>query len=288
MVFGIGPCNSGHPVGEFPWHWTRKSRVACNAEAARRRATHAEALAEPPSVRLMADAVARHDPVPPSSDIEIAVLRNGERQLTRDDADLYRLLELLLRPKIYDINTAARQGLIVEGPPTTMDEIPRSLQKEVQGMFTAFGADLNLDEPMKVYRGLGLPPLNEDDPFDFWSLWAFLRGKATLSGQLLTDPGVAFASFDEDIARRFPLQRHRRGPEVAARVMLQLTVCRGLCLPAPEHRSKDLFERLYWSDILRRATGQVVIPPDTTWRVTSAEPADPTGWARIALEQVLT
>lgn len=248
-----------------------------------------EALQRDRDRQLAEEAAAEHTPARPDDHSELAVLRNGERQLPGMDSSWYDVAGLLLTTDIYRINDRLRRGQNLKADPGAMldwygYESLKAFAKDANAMFDELGDATRLDEPIRVYRGIGLGAANEYDSFDFWGLRELLLGGGDLTGSHLVDPGFGFAAPTAHVASAYDgTDAHVH--DVQWKVMLELTITRALCIPSPEHRSKDLTRALHPSSFLRTATGQVIIPRDSTWNVTRVLPAGADGWSRIALTQ---
>lgn len=289
--------NPGHTG--FAVHLTVVSRKRCDAREASlilqgdpgiaAESDGWEAMQRDRDLQLAEAVASEHTPALPDDPSEVAVLRNGERQLLGMDCSWYDVAGLLLTTDIYRINDRLRRGQNLKADPGAMLDWHgyaslKAFVKDANAMFDELGDATRLDQPIRVYRGIGVGAENEYDTFDFWGLRALLQGSGDLTGAHLVDPGFGFAAPTAHVASTFD-GTDARVHEVQWKVMLELTITRALCIPAPEYRSKDLTRALHPSSFLRTATGQVIIPRGSTWNVTGVVPAGVDGWSRIALTQ---
>jgi hypothetical protein len=248
-----------------------------------------EALQRDRDLQLAELAAVDHTPVQPQDPSELAVLRNGERQLLGLHRGWYDVAGLLLTTDIYRINDRLRRGQDLNADPGVMLDWHgyTSLMAFVEDsntMFDELGDATLLDEPIRVFRGIGVGAENEYDAFDFWGVRRQLGGDGDLVDSTVLDPGFMFAAPTESVARVYD-GTDARTHNLQWKVLLELTITRALCIPSPEHRSKVLTRVLHPSTFSREATAQVVIPRDSVWTVTGFQPTGIDGWARLALTQ---
>lgn len=289
--------NPGHTG--FAVHLTVTSRERCDARETPlilqddpylgRHDDEWEALQRERDVQLADAAAADHTPILPADSSELAVLRNGERQLLGMHDSWYDVAGLLLTTDIYRINDRLRRGQNLQSDPGVMLDWHgyvslKAFVKDANAMFDELGDAARLDQPIRVYRGIGVGVENEYDPFDFWGLRSCFLGGGDLTGAELIDPGFVFAAPTEHVASAYD-GTDARVHDVQWKVMFELTITRALCIPSPGHRSKALTRALHPSSFLRTATGQVVIPRGSAWNVTGIQPAGADGWSRITLTQ---
>lgn len=295
---GIGWCGNAHHGGRL-WHWTRRSRERCDGVQTSLDRGFQDIPPRPLRInerqleqqrRELEDAVANHVPIPPGSDAELAVSRNGERQLLGRGRSWLHVLDPLLSSDIYRINTLLRHGKSLGGAPNVVVDSAgyssmQSFMDDVQAMFVDIGSDLSLSDPLTVYRGIGLQARGFVGDFDFWKLQAFVHGEGLPPSGVLKDPGVSFASPLEKTAELYTGAFIGADAE-ASTVTLELVVRRVLCVPGPEHRGTELFRLLQPHQRLKSARAQIVVPPGTSWKVVSARQAGPGGRSCLVLEQI--
>ncbi|PPF32673.1 hypothetical protein [Pseudoclavibacter sp. AY1H1] len=239
--------------------------------------------------RTVEDAMAAHVPVTPTEAAEVAVSRNGERQLLGRASTWLATINVMVSSDVYPLNARLRRGESLEHVTGALLDYYgygtlKEFDTDAREMFTDLDAELLLDEPVRLYRGIGLPLQDEYQPVDFWGLSAHLRDGIPLDVQPLVDTGYGFATPLEDIAACFDGQDSLLG-KVCDPVMLVLEVRRGICIPDPAHRSKELTGLTATEPLLKNSIGQVLLPPDSEWRVIESTPATAQGCARISLSQ---
>lgn len=226
----------------------------------------------------------------PTDSNEIAATRNGERQLLGLSVD-HLILGLLLTTDIYRLNRCLRSGDTMEGGPGPMMdwrgyESHQRFFDDAMRMFERIGSDLDLDEPIEVFRGVGIPPANAWETFDLWGIRAHLESGNPWQPTVVEDPGFMFASPSEAFAESFDGSDANR---IASewRVVCMMEIRSGLCIPDPIYRTPELMRRLHNKDFLSGAGGQVIIPPVSQWRITDVVPDHITKTVRVRMQQLV-
>lgn len=288
------------------WHWNVASKEECGVKQAIRKEQRVREQMDTAELRphriggiefLMAktnearrrDAVAAHVREEPTLAEDVVVSRNGERQLMfLDDADL-NIIGLMLTSDIFMTSQLLRTGKSLTGAAGTMMDWDgysswQHFVDDAKAVFGSLGESLTLDEPVRLYRGLGLPTAPDADHPDVAGISSHL-GRGFPWSVDFTEAGFSFAATDPQTA----LQYNGAHPgEYPARrqVLFELEAHRGLCIPSEEHRSRELVEHCFGSDFLTNAIGQVVFPPNTQWRIHSVESTSDHGVPLVRMNQV--
>jgi hypothetical protein len=118
----------------------------------------------------------------------------------------------------------------------------------------------------------------------FHPAWlATFNGSTNIVGKHFTDAGVGFATLERQAALGYP-HSHPRALFPRPRAVFQLELHSALWIPDPGHRSDEFVTTNYWRTELRQACAQFVVPPASTWQVTSVRAAN--GLVDIGLRQV--
>lgn len=226
----------------------------------------------------------------PSDANEVTLNRNGERQLLGLPG-WHNVIGLLLTTDTYRLNRCLRTGDTMDGGPGPMMDwngyaSHQQFFDDSMRVFTQLGSSLDLDEPIEAFRGIGIPPASDWDSFDIWGIRDHLESGAPWRPTDVEDPGFAFASPSEPTAQRYDgSDVHRVDPQW--RVICTMEIHRGLCIPDQIYRTPQLMRHLYADHFLRRADGQVIIPPVARWRITEVTPDPETKIVRVRMQQLL-
>lgn len=272
------------------WHWKSESRIACQrrqAVRAEKAAARAARIAANPfrigsfefneherKVEKRKAATAARTPALPASPEESILARNGERQLITLDPRALMVVGLLMASDIYGVNQLLRNGgSLASDPGPMMDwegySSKQAFVDEAADIFHALGNTLTLDQPITVFRGIGIPVSPDDYNPDVAGIGHYLlTGDSWQSN--FKDAGFAFAATDPSIALLYDGSSAHTS-ETMVPVLLELEVQRGLCAPNQEHRSTELFEHTFEARFLSDASGQIIFPPDTHWNVVSID-----------------
>ena len=279
-------------------HWTMESRRVCAArQRAISRSTDAaqdvQVHLDPYEAARRADrdrALAAHAPVSPSDPAEQVLARNGERQLmTLDRSDL-TVIDLLLATDVYRINRQLRSGGSLNVSPGAMldwngyGSLERFINEAV-AVFRGLGQAVRLDEPLHLFRGLGIPCETGGDARGFAGLGRHLAGDGAWDGTF-TDAGFGFAAADPHVALKHDGRWAGTGP--LRPVMVELEARAGLCLPQRRHRSRKLFEHtLEQTFLMDLQDSQVVFAPGTGWEITGVQDGSVYGIPLVTMKQTV-
>jgi hypothetical protein len=269
-------------------HWTAAALERCEirqewarAEQAKhilapmRRSDPFEGRRQETMDRKREEAVAEHHPSAPDDPAEQAVARNGERQLLALSGTHLATIGLLACADIYSVNEVLRRGGHLTGPAPSMMDLAgyASKQEFVDAAYAAFAAvsdAIDFDQPVRLFRGVGLPTNPDQHRPDFAGIaWHLKSGLPWQSESL--DLGFAFATTDPRNAILYDGRETTPDPTANLPVLLELDAFRGICIPSPKHRSAQLFEHTFNTRFLDTAQCQVIFPPGTRWKVTSVE-----------------
>lgn len=238
------------------WHWSKKSKQNCDVSQERWRRQN-EGLngmnggAGPrahkePKWELDEDYAA----LSPTKSEDKVLVRNGERQLALLESDELSKLGILLSTYIFNANKLLRSG-------APLDSSSQGLYDDLISPFEKLGPALDLDQPVRMYRGI--------------------TGPLTLTRK--ADLGFSFACSDSDSALTYAVDEPR--------FLLQLYVVRGLCIPDVKHRSAALRKRSNSILMLDNSFGQVIFPPKTEWEILSTNSSpDVTGVTVVHMKQL--
>lgn len=288
---------------ERSWHWTAEARDRCQFLQQEERAERAFVALELPysygswehreyeqKARKRAEAVAAHVPVQPTLPEDIALTRNGERQLITLGPRQLSTVGLLMASDIYRINRLLRNGgSLASGANAMIDwEGYRSMQEFVDaacGVFDDLGDSLALDEPIRLFRGIGVPESPDEQYPDVAGISHHLT-TGTPWHEEFVDAGFGFATTDPQTALFYDGSDSSEYPPKRP-VLLELDTHRGLCAPQKEHRSTGLFEHSFESRFLSTATGQVIFRPDTQWDLISIDKDSKYGVPLVRMRQIV-
>lgn len=282
-------------------HWTRRAQARCDANQAELDARTADEPVPPPQMQVVrriperdrrefeAEPAARALQEPRNL-TEAAVLRNAERQLTLVEPRWLPALDMLMTKDIYRINRNLRQRVSLHdvpvGPVLDSNGYPSvdALLDQATSLFANLGDALSLDEPLTVHRGIKVTELDYGDQ-DIWQIQALLRGEIAALQDELEDPGFIFTTpFEEEASLH---AGHANEDAACWRILFEMTVQRGLCLPDQDISSDEHLRRVQPHFYLRGATSQIVVPRGSRWRVRCATlDSEDEGLMRIQLDQV--
>lgn len=287
------------------WHWKSESRISCQRRQDAKEEPAARIVTNPHEygssefyiykreverkAQLTADASAAHVQEHPTYANEVILARNGERQLLTLGPNELIAIGLLTCKDIYMINQLLRSGgsLIGSVRKSTKWERYRSMQEFVDhalGSFGSLGESLHLDEPMLLFRGIGVPKEPSENNLDIGGIGNHLTRGVPWMNEFV-DEGFSFATTNPDDALYYDgsglPENHPKH-----QVLLQLDVQRGICVPHLKHRSQKLFEHLFDAPYLPKAIGQVVFPPGTRWSVVSIDRDSGYGVPLVRMKQV--
>lgn len=251
-----------------------RDRVRADEAAARRSAQWAE---------VVAAAGRDQHPIEPTDPTEKAVRDNGERQLLQLTPWQLNVIGHLTSGGIGRVNRALRSGVALdEDCQADLDwagyTSNRHFADTATRVLASLEAELDLTEPITLYRGMILAP--DTPPETIFGIRDDHTGH-------FVDPGFLFATLTLETARFYTSADAwwalDAGRADARPVVLELHTRRGLCLPAPQHRSAALASHLArtreldaseYDDPARafqtgieRADGQVIVPAGSTWSV---------------------
>lgn len=233
-------------------------------------------------------ALAGHIPVSPSDPTEQVLARNGERQLmTLDRSDL-TVIDLLLATDVYRINRQLRSGGSLNLSPGAMldwngYESLESFVNEAVAVFGDLGQSVQLDEPLHLFRGLGIPREAGGDARGFAGLGRYLAGGGPWD-RTFTDAGFGFAAADPQVALKHDGYHTRSEP--LRPVIVGLEARAGLCLPQRRHRSRKLFEHtLEQNYLMDLKDSQVIFAPGTRWEITGVQDGSVYGLPLVTMKQ---
>ncbi|TFD72142.1 hypothetical protein [Cryobacterium sp. Hb1] len=268
-------------------HWTARDREACRQAHLDKRQADIERKTKQQSVprepayrreerkwkeRRRAAAIAAHVGVPSTIHEEMVVDRNGERQLFSLFPKELDVVGVLTSLDVFPANKLLRNGmslnddggLLLDGYPY---ETQQTLVDAAVDLFFRLDTALDLDEPIRLYRGLGLfVSPNQFDP-DVAGLSAYLH-HGTPWDPVLRDLGFGFACTNPKEALRFG--RAQQGSSATLQVLFELEADRGLCIPKASARSRNLFQSVYDIEVIKIANAQVIFPPGTEWEIVEA------------------
>lgn len=267
-------CNASPPC-ESRIHWSAESRAACRRRQKGPVLHHAVAI-EPDGIAQREQeraerAAQAHTPVPPYSPLEAALLRNGDRQLRRLREPQLSALAFLLSSGSYRLNKNLRAGGRLERVETgpTGDHLGIGYQQELvalaDGAFAELGPDAELDDRLQLFRGIGFSHGPDEDFFDpIGIIPHILDGKPW--SPTFHDPAYSFACADAQTALSYDGRLDPEGPE-RRRVLLQMEVSRGICVPRKAIRSPELIRHCFGITWIDPATSQVIIPRNAAWEI---------------------
>lgn len=307
-------CQNGAHEG-LRWHATAAGRIDCDwtqalwDEADRWHALsdvkqwseRAERQARADEARLQraADAAAAtHVQIVQTDPEEVKVVRNANRQMLGAAGQSPQTLGLLMTTDMYHLNQLLRRGSRLDVAPGAMfdwygyDSYGRFFDV-LQRLLARMGEELVLDEPLRVWRGIGLYAPDEPDPLGIYDreIPDVLRLRELIAGTLSApyeadDPGLGFSAASPELARHFDGPHATRRDDPTWRVLLEIDARHALCIPSPEHRSPDVVARLHTDSLARGAVGQVVLPPSSRFRVADYAGIDEAGWHHVRVEQL--
>jgi hypothetical protein len=152
--------------------------------------------------------------------------------------------------------------------------------------FAQLGSDLDLDEPIEAFRGVGIPPATNWGSFDIWGIREHLESGKPWQATVVEDLGFAFASPSEPTAQIYD-GSDAHHIDLEWRVLCTMEIRRCLCIPDQIYRTPQLMRHLYADYYLRRANGQVIIPPISRWRITEVTPDPETKTVRVRMQQLV-
>jgi len=238
----------------------------------------------------------------------------GHQQLLRLDPEQLAVLGQATHFGVAAVNRALRSGTGLDnGPSADLDwagyRSNRAAAEAWRALFKTLGDDLRLDPAIVAYRGIRVPSDSQ--------LVRFARMAS--AGQVYTDDGFMFATFDEEDAS-FYAGAFTEGPHwnhagvEDQPMLLRLHIREGICLPPdewrspvlaahlatarrqgvrdtdviPEYGEKVRTDRMGWRSAIERAPGQVVIDAGSRWRLICAStPAmSPSSMWELELEQL--
>lgn len=284
------------------WHWSAEARESCQFFQQEERVQRAFAALDLPfsygsfehrefeqQARKRAEAIAAHRRVQPALPEGVVLTRNGERQLISLSPSQLSAVGLLMTSDIYRINRLLRSGgSLASGANAMIDWAGyRSMQEFVDaacGVFDGLGESLTLDEPVRLFRGIGVPESPGGYDPDIAGISHHLT-TGTPPHKELVDAGFSFATSDPQIALAY--DGSDSGSLSMRPVLLELEAHRGLCAPRQAHRSTSLFEHAFGIDFLDTAICQVVFPPGTQWELISVDEYSEHGVPVVRMRQVL-
>jgi hypothetical protein len=265
----------------------KKARIASNIRVGpdQRRSEREQAKAN----KQRAAEIAAHATELSTIPEDIVVDRNGERQLLTLKPRELNAVGLLMCTDVHPVNVLLRRGSTLSERPGAWIEYSgyesnQAFVDEAVDMFVRLGTALELDEPIRLYRGVRL--FNEPDEFD--------QDLAGLSAHLLhgspwiprfLDLGFSFASTDATAALEYPLDKDVP-LEKTFRILIELEADRGLCAPSRATRSQDLFAQLHGVQYLDDADSQVLFSPGTEWEIVSVDAESEHGVPLVRMKQI--
>ncbi|WP_026554322.1 hypothetical protein [Arthrobacter sp. 35W] len=219
-----------------------------------------------------AAAVAAHVRVAPTHPYDVAETLCGERQLITLGAHELTAVGLLMASDIYAINERLRTGRsLATGAGVMIDYAGfASMQEfvdEALGVFGALGSSLTLGQPIKLFRGIGIPERPDSNYPDVAGIGAYLAGAMQFPQQFV-DAGFGFATTNPEDALRYDGSARGEYPPKYP-VLLELEAYSGLCVPQQEHRTAALVGHCFEVSYLSTSTGQVIFEPNTQWALVS-------------------
>ncbi|KIA73412.1 hypothetical protein ANMWB30_23390 [Arthrobacter sp. MWB30] len=282
------------------WHWSKESREDCRRRQEWKHERDRRIAANPyrygsfeftQHERLLEErrqATAAHAPVTPTDPQQTILVRNGERQLSAlNDNDL-KIIGLLMTSDIYRINHQMRTYGKLKGSAGGMVSYAgydsmENFVDDAQNILISLGDSLTLDEPVRTFRGIGLPA----DPDESFPDVAGLSGHLNVGTpwhEKLTDPGFSFATTSSEDALYYDGSGRGEYP-LRQPAIIELKAHRALCAHAAEYRSQNLFARTYSIDFLHTATSQLIFAPGTEWSITSVHRDSEFSVPLITMEQ---
>lgn len=280
-------------ICETSLHWTKISRLHCEYLQTQESAEVDEvplSYEERRQIEKNAAATTAHVPVPTAHSADLEVLRNGERQLITLDHKDVRVLGCLASVDIYIPNERLRSGrsLAVDAGAYIGYEGRYNTQQafidDALDVFRHLGSSINLDAPVRLFRGVGLPENPNHEYPDIAELSRHLRnGTPRLS--TFTDDGFGFATTDPETALCYDGRRHDADPPRFP-VLFELTAHAGLCVPEQMQRSQVLFGHTFDSAMLATDMSQVIFPPGTRWEILRVEKDSSYGVPLVRMRQI--
>lgn len=282
MALGITRCeNFVHDEPRI--HWTRKAQSACDAEQAEIDARISTEQSLTPHMRWdrslrerelheFEAKLATRTRRPARSSVEAALLRNAQRQLALVTPEGLQALDMLMTTDVYGINSRLRRGENVRvGPMLDWHGYSSGdmFLAQTTKLFSSLGDDLQLESPLTLYRGIALEEHGYDGE-DIWHVRALLRDEITTLQDELEDPGFIFASPFASTALQHTGYSRRGAPW--RRVLFELTVHGGMCLPDPDIGSDDHLRRMQPHRFLSKTSSQIVIPRQSRWTMQESHP----------------
>lgn len=234
--------------------------------------------------------VEAHRYEPPSDPSEMILGRNGSRQLFALHPAFQPTLGLLLTSDIYTINQRLRSGASLQGScGAIMDYYGFASQadfvEQAKALFADLGSEVRLDESLTVYRGVGLPDESDPQAVEIAGLVAHITHGHSWESYF-TEKGFGYASPHEGIAGQYDSTETYRHGTLAHRIVFELEISSGLCIPQAKYRCKELFEHTWNDSYLRKSMSQVVFAPNTEWKITDVVPGSEGGTTRVKMTQV--
>lgn len=226
----------------------------------------------------------------PSDRNEIVLNRNGERQLLGLHG-LHSVVGLLLTKDVYGLNRCLRTGEPLDGAPGSVMDWNgyvsyQQFVDDARKVIAKLGSSLDLDEPITVFRGIGIPPTTDRASSDIWGIREHLESGEPWHATVVEDHGFTFATPSEPTAHRYDgSDFHNVDPEWL--IVCTMEIRRGLCIPDQIYRTPQLMRHLYADHYLRGSDGQVIIPPLARWRITEVVADFEIKTVRIRMHQVL-
>jgi hypothetical protein len=240
--------------------------------------------------RKRTEAVAMHQPSLSHDPAERTIVRNGERQLQALAGEHLSTIGLLTCADIYSVNRVLRRGGdLTGGAPAMMDWAGYASKQEfvddAYDVLAALGDAIEFDEPVRLFRGIGLPSAPDEYRPDIAGLARHFRTGQPWESEYI-DPGFSFASPDPRNAALYRGQEAANDPSAEIPVLLELDAFQGICIPDAEHRSTELFGHTFGIDFLHGAMCQVIFPPNTRWKITSVELHSEHGQSIVHMRQI--
>ena len=235
-------------------------------------------------------ALAGHVPVSPPDPAEQVLTRNGGRQLLTLNKSCLTVISLLLATDVYRINRQLRSGGSLNLSPGVMldwngyESLERFVNEAV-AVFGHLGQAVQLDEPLHLFRGLGIPDETGGDARGFAGLGRYLAGGGPWD-RTFTDAGFGFAAADPQVALKHDGYLTRVGP--LRPVIVELEARAGLCLPQRRHRSRKLFEHtLEQNYLMDLQDSQVIFAPGTRWEILAVQDRSVYGIPLVTMKQTV-
>lgn len=234
--------------------------------------------------------VATHVPVQPTHPTDIVLTRNAERQLLGLSPGYLTVIGLMLARDIYRINQLLRAGDSLAGGAGPIIDYHgyASMQEfvdDIAEVFTDLGSEMLLDEEVILYRGIGLP---QNAGYTYPDVAGI--GKHIATGSPLTnefsDAGFSFATIDPNVALTY--DGTASGSYTSTqRVLLELKVHSGICIPHKDHRSAKLAGHTHGVPLLATGVEQVIFAQGTKWKVESIDLDSSHGVPLVRMSQAL-